>query len=146
VRTALEDFVAESKLEWRTLYIPGFHGLGIAFTRDRIDSNESLRQTIDSIWSADFFEKWAEELELARIDTHIAQSKMHERQVRPLSREVENLRMSLSQAEREFERSLTTLSAELDLVNTRYERVVNSKSWRLTHPLRRGAQFIRSGV
>jgi hypothetical protein len=71
VRTAIEDFIAESQLEWRVTYTPGFHGLGIVAVKDRIDTNEELRAAIESVESAEFLATWARELELARIKFEI---------------------------------------------------------------------------
>lgn len=67
VRTAIEDFAAQSPMAWQVSYVPGFHGLAIAVTADRLASNESLRAAIDSVQTTRFHDAWARELELARI-------------------------------------------------------------------------------
>ena len=71
VRTAVEDFIAASQLKWRAAYVPGFHGLGIVAVKELIDGNEELGLTIESLGTAAFLEKWARELELARVHLEI---------------------------------------------------------------------------
>lgn len=71
VRTAFEDFVAESDLRWQLFHVPGFHGLGIAVTDDRLAERERLQRALKSLRTATFLESWAEELELARIRVEI---------------------------------------------------------------------------
>ena len=71
VRTAVEDFIAASQLEWEVVYVPGFHGLGIAASKDRIDGDDALRVTIDTVGTPAFLESWARELDLARIGSEI---------------------------------------------------------------------------
>lgn len=71
VRTAIEDFASQSELDWQLLFVPGFHGLGIAVTRERLASNESLRSAVESVQTTQFLEGWARRLELARIGAEI---------------------------------------------------------------------------
>jgi hypothetical protein len=71
VRTAFEDFVAESELEWELFHIPGFHGLGVAATKDRLAANEGLHRAVKALRTARFLESWAQELELARVQVEI---------------------------------------------------------------------------
>jgi len=71
VRTAIEDFASQSQLDWRLSFVPGFHGLGIAVTEERLANNEALRRAIESVQTAEFLDAWARELELARISAEI---------------------------------------------------------------------------
>ena len=71
VRTALEDFATESALEWQISHVHGFHGLGIAVTKDRLAENEALARAIKWLRSPSFLEGWTEELELARVRTEL---------------------------------------------------------------------------
>jgi Methyltransferase domain len=71
VRTAIEDFVSQSQLEWRLFFLHGFNGLGLGVTRNRLDDNESLRSAIESVQTAGFLDKWTQELELARIGAEV---------------------------------------------------------------------------
>lgn len=67
VRTAIEDFATQSQLAWRLAFVPGFHGLGIAVTEERLANNEPLQAAVDSVQTTEFLDAWARELELARI-------------------------------------------------------------------------------
>ncbi len=87
VRTAVEDFVAESELEWLTVYIPGFHGLGIAVAKDRLADNPRLSDAIESLRTAEFLEKRAEELELARVRIEIEAGRQLDEQRELLERQ-----------------------------------------------------------
>ncbi len=71
VRTAIEDFVAQSGLEWLTQYIPGFHGLGIMVTTNRLGENHRLSAEVQTYCTAQFLADRAEELELERIRNEI---------------------------------------------------------------------------
>lgn len=71
VRTAVEDFASQSSLDWELSFVPGFHGLGIAVTRDRLAGNESLRGAVESVRTAAFLDSWAREVERARIAAEI---------------------------------------------------------------------------
>jgi len=72
VRTALEDFGAESELDWQLFYVHGFHGLGVAVTKDRLDQNEELQRALESLRTPRFLETQVQNLELARIDLELA--------------------------------------------------------------------------
>lgn len=71
VRTAIEDFAGQSQLGWQLSFVPGFHGLGIAVTAERLASNESLRTAVGSVQTAQFLDAWAREIERARIEAEI---------------------------------------------------------------------------
>jgi Methyltransferase domain len=67
VRTAIEDFIGESHFKWCVAFVPGFHGLCVSAPEDRLAANESLDHAVKSIASAGFLERWARELDMARI-------------------------------------------------------------------------------
>ena len=71
VRTAVEDFTAQSQLAWEVVYIPGFHGLGIAASDARLADNDELRRTIESVEAGELLLPLARELEIARIPSEI---------------------------------------------------------------------------
>lgn len=71
VRTAIEDFASQSQLDWQLSFVPGFHGLGIAVTGERLARNASLRDAVDSVHTAQFLDGWTREVELARIDAEV---------------------------------------------------------------------------
>lgn len=47
VLTGVEDYLAESKLDWHFLHLPLYFGLGILITRQRLQANPALRQLIE---------------------------------------------------------------------------------------------------
>ncbi len=71
IRTALEDFINESKFEWSQTFIPGFHGLGVVIPNERLEENEALRSVITSLHSADFLDSWTRKLEQERIRSEV---------------------------------------------------------------------------
>jgi hypothetical protein len=78
VRTAIEDFIAESDAEWHVVYIPGFHGVAIIATNERISGNADVRDVLDSFQTLEFMTRRAEELELDRIRSDITVSQRAE--------------------------------------------------------------------
>lgn len=158
VRTAVEDFVAGSEVEWSFVYVPGYHGLGVLVTHDRVDQNHRLRDAIASLQTAEFLLQRAEDLELARIRTEIVVGKQQallsdlQRQDSQMRSEIDALRLSLLSAERDIARlhqleadfaELEGLTEQLRWFEANYDIVLNSKSWRLTEPLRRIALLSR---
>jgi SAM-dependent methyltransferase len=71
VRTAIEDFVAESGLTWRFSQVPGLHGLGILATTERLAAHPRLDPLIESFQSAPFLADWCAEVEAVRIRAEI---------------------------------------------------------------------------
>jgi hypothetical protein len=71
VRTAAEDFAEQSDGDWRLSFVPGFHGLGIAVTAERLEASAELRATIESVQSAEFLERVARAVELERVTAEI---------------------------------------------------------------------------
>lgn len=47
VLTGVEDYLAESKLDWHFLNLPLYYGLGILITRQRLQASPELRAVID---------------------------------------------------------------------------------------------------
>lgn len=69
VRTALEDFIGESATEWSQTFIPGFHGLAVIVPAQRLEGNEALRAVLETLHSPEFLDRWARELEVARVQS-----------------------------------------------------------------------------
>lgn len=65
VLTALEDYVAESALDYCFLNLPFYYGLGILVTRQRLAANPALQQEIDKLQHA------LQGEELIRLAEHI---------------------------------------------------------------------------
>lgn len=68
VRTAVEDFIAETdlKLEWSS--VPGFFGVGILADEALIDRTPALREALDVFRSPEFLEQQCRTLELWRVN------------------------------------------------------------------------------
>jgi hypothetical protein len=47
VMTGVEDYLAESKLDWHFLFLPMYFGLGILVTKQRLRANDELRAVIE---------------------------------------------------------------------------------------------------
>jgi Methyltransferase domain len=71
IRTAVEDFMKESRFDWSLTFIPGFHGLAVVIPNERLEGNDDLQSVIGSLQSAQFLDGWARELEQARIRSEV---------------------------------------------------------------------------
>jgi GT2 family glycosyltransferase/glycosyltransferase involved in cell wall biosynthesis len=69
VRTAVEDFLADSEREWRLAELPGGHGLGVLAPAETVDANGRLRDVLDGFRDPDLLVRVAETLERERIAT-----------------------------------------------------------------------------
>jgi hypothetical protein len=47
VLTGVEDYLAESRLDWHFLHLPLYYGLGILITRERLRANPALKALIE---------------------------------------------------------------------------------------------------
>jgi hypothetical protein len=47
VLTGVEDYLAESRLDWHFLHLPLYYGLGILITRQRLQANPALKALIE---------------------------------------------------------------------------------------------------
>ncbi|MGH2979611.1 MAG: class I SAM-dependent methyltransferase [Solirubrobacterales bacterium] len=68
VRTAIEDFIAESDVPLRFEVLEGFFGLGILISGDEVASNERLRESLAVVESPEFLEGQSRRLEAARVE------------------------------------------------------------------------------
>jgi SAM-dependent methyltransferase len=123
VRTAIEDFTADSGLAWKFFQIPGLSGVGILATADRLAANPRLSALLKSFHSARFLQQWCEEVERARVRAEIVIAartvalKEMTGKVEELERAVEQLWDELTQRtsqHAELERRATDLEAALD--------------------------------
>src|SRR5271165_967842 len=69
VLTAVEDFIAESELDWRSWSIPGLGGLAILASATVLESSARLRELLDRIDTPAFLGAQCEAIEQARIDS-----------------------------------------------------------------------------
>jgi hypothetical protein len=71
VRTAVEDFLSESKSNLRFETVVGFSGLGILVSETRSAVNGDLVRALDHLGSAEWLRAHCERLEQARIRAHV---------------------------------------------------------------------------
>ncbi len=139
VRTAIEDFAEQSRLDWQVSSVPGYHGLGILVTADRVRTNPELAATIARVRTEQFLEPLARELELARLIASIGAGNC--------AAEAAELRVRVTDLERELEVTREEAervggeARELEQQVSESQRVLsdvlNSSSWRATQPFRR---------
>jgi hypothetical protein len=67
IRTAIEDFLADSGIELDVRYVIGFHGLAILVSPERVESNDSLRRCLDDLDSPAWLKAQSARLEQARL-------------------------------------------------------------------------------
>ncbi len=69
VRTAVEDFLAETdvSLEWSS--VPGFCGVGILADQALLDRTPELREALEALNSPEFLEEQCRRLELSRFQS-----------------------------------------------------------------------------
>jgi methyltransferase family protein len=67
VRTAVEDFLAETDLALRFKSLPGFAGLGIIAPESEVDSNPELRRVLEGFDSPEWLSNHCRRIEQARL-------------------------------------------------------------------------------
>jgi hypothetical protein len=67
VRTALEDYVLESGIEFHVVNVPGMHGLAILATTSLVERNRKLADSLASFETREFLFQRCQEIEHARI-------------------------------------------------------------------------------
>ncbi len=75
VRGGIDDFLGQSKSDWRLYEISGQHGLGVLATEDLLEEHEGLRNLLEATREAEFLRSRVETLERARIDTELRRVK-----------------------------------------------------------------------
>jgi hypothetical protein len=69
VRTAVEDFLAETDLKFDWSSVPGFFGVGILADEALLERTPPLRETLDVFRSPEFLEAQCRALETSRLST-----------------------------------------------------------------------------
>jgi Methyltransferase domain len=67
VLTAVEDFVAQSDIDFRLVTVPGFHGLAILAPASLLARNRRLAELVTSFETPDFLRRQCDEIERARL-------------------------------------------------------------------------------
>ena len=85
VRTAVEDFLAETDLDLVFKSVTGYNGLGIIVAREDLDGNGRLRAAVAELESPEWLSRHCRRLEEARIH-HLIESSELRRAMRALER------------------------------------------------------------
>jgi Methyltransferase domain len=67
IRTAIEDFLADSGVELAFRDVVGFHGLAILASPARLEENDDLRRRLDELESPTWLKEQASRIEKARL-------------------------------------------------------------------------------
>ncbi len=137
VRTAVEDFVSESALDWKLHDVPGLHGLGILVSGERLAASPRLSSAITTFGTARFLRRWCAAIELARVRTEIALATSERglantaERLEALEDEREKLQRELEQREArqgELGQRIDDLSAALERSAGEREQLVQAHS------------------
>ena len=144
VLTAVEDFMRESSLALRLETVPAGFGLGILASEALQARRPGLRAILDEMRTPEFGWRLAVHTEERRIDEMVE-----------LRREYELLRMHLAYVTEELGRTdaelgrhrveVERLREMLGVFDRELVALRNSRSWRLTAPLRRMSAWLNGG-
>jgi GT2 family glycosyltransferase len=149
VRTAVEDFCAESDREWVFFDLPGLHGLGIIAPRERLDSNRALAAILTELDRPTRLRELTQRVEEQRLWTEIRLAQARERveerdeQLGTLRSErgrlIDDLARERSQGRAERQRHARELAA----VNRQleYEQAVREEARVLAHRVGESASW-----
>ena len=126
VRTAIEDFCAESPREWRFFDLPGLHGLGIIASQRRLDQNQDLASLLAELERPGRLRAVTHSVEEHRLESEIRLAEARERaerygeEIRTLREQRSHLRDQLATQNRRSR----DLSVRLEAVQTDLRRTV----------------------
>ncbi len=146
VLTAVEDFLASSKHRLVFLSLPGIHGTGILTSAARLERCPKLAALLHDLQPTPPLLRHMQGIEADRIRLSIAWQDMH-RLIQELREE--NARLALKntfaqQALDDERRRAAVRIAELEHYQHIAHRMLQSKSWRITSPLRTMGSFIQN--
>jgi chromosome segregation ATPase len=116
VRTAVDDFIADSYRRWRFADLPGLDGIGVLVSSDRLEARPELEHALERFAGAEFLSGHVREVELARVAS-AAESQRARAEVTELASRSDEFESELRSRVREHERLLAehdTLQARLD--------------------------------
>ncbi len=156
VHAAVEDFMKKSEQEMLCIHIPGFHGLTIIVSKQLLAKNTRLKDFCMSLKCTGNYLAYMESLEMDRVREMLTRGYfenqcndvLHQAQV------AENLAKAFEEKWEEAERDLERMKHahialeenihHLSIKEQTLERIMHSKSWRFTHPIRQAEYFLRS--
>jgi predicted O-methyltransferase YrrM len=170
VLTAVEDFLEKTSLRLRFELVPVDFGLGFLASEALLAARPALRELLDGLEAPDFGLRLALHMEERRIDCMVPLQRENDRLRREVTRvvhelgeyqaelgrhevEVKRLRGMLADVHAEIAAARVEIAAshaeraaaqaESAAAHAEAARVVSSRSWRLTAPLRRAAALLR---
>jgi hypothetical protein len=75
VRTAVDDFIADSYRRWRFVDLPGLSGIGILVSSDRLEAQPELVELLERFSSSEFLTGHLTQLELVRVNADAARQR-----------------------------------------------------------------------
>jgi len=171
VRTAVEDFLEQSKERLHFAIIPGGHGIGIICAESLLQSNASLAQFFEELVVSEPLSLYIDQIEYNRItqildrDRRIASvlkynENINQRRgtlntvIRTLKKELHSQEEKFQLQEEKFqlqeekfqlqEEKFQLQEEKLQHINHLAEKMQRSKSWRWTYPLRKGESLLRN--
>ena len=113
VRTAVEDFISESKQSLYFHGVPGFHGFGILVTDRCQQEYPELGEFLESLKTSTEVESLVKALEKQRLEG-VVKNQRYKQEAARLREQIENLqRASLSESSR-YEREVAELKAQIE--------------------------------
>jgi chromosome segregation ATPase len=136
VRTAVDDFIADSYRRWHFADVPGLDGIGVLVSSDRREARPELEQALERFTGAEFLSGHVKEVELARVAS-AAESQRARAEVEQLSSRSGEFETELRTRIREHERLLSehdAVQARIDELE-RLHRESEAEHGRLAHHL-----------
>ncbi len=121
VRTAVDDFMAESQTPWELHTLPGLHGLGVLVEAGRLHASRELARVVKRLGSTELLGRQLDSVERERI---LAEIRVAEARVRYRSAEEQNEKLKSRAAEHSRARD------EADVARAAAERLVEEHEHR----------------
>lgn len=149
VLTAVEDFLAESQIEWASKTIPGFHGLGLLAPAARLERQAGLASALEG-WDeppvlhshleaveSGRIRIWLEQVEADRRADRRAEEARQEKQIieRRHAEEAKHHRAQVHELDRARRRERARVRREV-------ERIAESRTWRYGQRASRGIRLL----
>jgi glycosyltransferase involved in cell wall biosynthesis len=110
VRTAVEDFLAETDRKLRSRVLHGTHGLGVLADKRMLSDDRALKEALRRLGSSELLADQTLHLERLRVDESLRAAR-RERELAKVERRLETAREELVAREGQLERSIATAEA-----------------------------------
>jgi GT2 family glycosyltransferase/glycosyltransferase involved in cell wall biosynthesis len=128
VLSAVEDFVAESRTQWRIWSIPGLSGMAILASAPVLEQSAPLRELLGSIDTPEFLRAHCEAIEQARIESDHKRAgilrRLAETQLKQITRSENPVEtVALKRRVRELSEQVRDLEGRLEQIDELEEQV-----------------------